>query len=440
MLRGGNRSIALIPIELIALVLLAEMLRRFGMRPPPSARSGPFASESRGTHLLLACAPLIIAAIQILPMVPGALWASLPGRAEYLDVLKLTGELPVSWQALSVAPRATAAALLAGIPIAAAFLFGFHATLAQLRMVLRAIVVVALVQLVIGLAQLGSADGFLMFGAQSAAPVGTFGNRNHFGDYMAVALCSCIALLWGSRHRGNAPIQTRGAVSKSHLLKFLVPVLLLIGLLVSRSRAAVLIGVPAAFIALCLGEALRHDRKLPMRRLLAGGLSLLALLVAVIGADALTTRFIHEDLGDAAAYRAELMRSAMDAAWAFFPLGSGWGTFELVYPRFQPASIGYFVNHAHMDAIEMLVEGGIFFLAFAALFLWLAARRVRVLLLERMASRDAVASAFCGIALLVPLLHSLVDFPLRIPAIAILAGLMAGAFLRPLPIHTDSPP
>jgi drug/metabolite transporter (DMT)-like permease len=55
------------------------------------------------------------------------------------------------------------------------------------------------------------------------------------------------------------------------------------------------------------------------------------------------------------------------------------------------------------------------------------------------ASREAVAALFCGLGLAVLLLHSFVDFNLRIPALAILACLLAGAFLRPLPSHAVRP-
>jgi O-antigen ligase len=110
----------------------------------------------------------------------------------------------------------------------------------------------------------------------------------------------------------------------------------------------------------------------------------------------------------------------------------------MVYPRFQPASLPGFANHAHMDYIEMLFEGGIFFVLLAAAFLWLAGgRALRLLaaaLRERTLDREAMAAALCGLGLLGLLLHSLVDFNLRIPANAILGALLAGAFFRPLPL------
>jgi Kef-type K+ transport system membrane component KefB len=90
-----------------------------------------------------------------------------------------------------------------------------------------------------------------------------------------------------------------------------------------------------------------------------------------------------------------------------------------------------------MDYVEMLFEGGMFFVLFAAAFAWLAFERgwrlVHTALRDRILDRDAMAAALCGLGLLGLLLHSLVDFNLRIPANAILGALLAGAYLRPLP-------
>jgi hypothetical protein len=51
---------------------------------------------------------------------------------------------------------------------------------------------------------------------------------------------------------------------------------------------------------------------------------------------------------------------------------------------------------------------------------------------ERTLDRESMMAALCGIGLAGFLAHSMVDFPMRVPGNAILAALMAGAFLRPL--------
>ncbi len=53
-------------------------------------------------------------------------------------------------------------------------------------------------------------------------------------------------------------------------------------------------------------------------------------------------------------------------------------------------------------------------------------------LLDELIDAPALLQASCGLGVLAVLLHSWVDFNLRIPANAMLAAFLLGAFLRPL--------
>jgi uncharacterized membrane protein len=213
---------------------------------------------------------------------------------------------------------------------------------------------------------------------------------------------------------------------------------LVLGILMSRSRGATLFGLAAA----AFGLAAVSLRVSGSSRGLRVAVPLFALLVlaaaALIGFGAATARFSADQLTSSAGFRGELARTSLQGALAFWPVGSGWGTYDIVYPRFQPASLPGFANHAHMDYIEMLFEGGIAFVLLAAAFAWLAGQRAIHLATtarrERTLDRDAMAAALCGFGLLGLLLHSLVDFNLRIPANAILGALLAGVYFRPLPV------
>ena len=129
--------------------------------------------------------------------------------------------------------------------------------------------------------------------------------------------------------------------------------------------------------------------------------------------------------------------SSWQAALAFWPLGSGPGSFAAVYPQFQPSGLGASVEHAHNDYVQLLMEFGVLSVALAGLAAWLISRqalslyrRLRVAGPEQSAVRLQLC---CGLGLLALLLHSWVDFNLRIPANAMLAACLLGAFLRPQP-------
>jgi hypothetical protein len=274
-------------------------------------------------------------------------------------------------------------------------------------------------------------------------PVGTFANRNHFANYLAMALAAYLWLAYESVRVRRVERSPR-SFSTRHLVSLWAVggLVLVLGILLSRSRGGALFGLTSAALALA-AVSLRVNG---WSRGLRFAVPLFAVLMlgagALIGFDAVTSRLSADQLASSAGFRSELARTSLQGALAFWPWGSGWGTYDMVYPRFQPASLPGFANHAHMDYVEMLFEGGIFFVLFAAAFAWLAGERAwrlaRTALHDRTLDRDAMAAALCGLGLLGLLLHSLVDFNLRIPANAILGALLAGAYLRPLPPHHRS--
>jgi hypothetical protein len=427
-MRGGNRYLALIPLEMLAIAVIAAIA---------SSRQLAVRDNTTRAVLLLAASPLLIAVVQLAPVFPPSLWARLPGHAAFRSVLSFDASQGM-WHAITVSPDATEASLLAGLPLSAALLAGYFASLSQMRVLFRVCVAVALVQVLLSVLQLGATGSFLMFGAATDPPVGTFGNRNHVGEYLAVCACCWIWLSWGSRRdRTTGPWIIGAAIWKSNAARVLVALVLLAGLVISKSRTAIVLGICATILCVAVTRLTRRETPWYWHWVPAVALVLLALLLWLIGADPVVQRFGSSDLGGAADFRLLLAKTTWQAALAFFPFGSGWGTFDLVYPRFQPPEIARFANHAHMDFAELLLEGGVLFLAFAGLFAVLAARRVLVLvrgLAQRHhATREVILSTFCGIGLAIVLVHSTVDFPLRIPANAILAALLAGAYLRPLP-------
>ena len=188
---------------------------------------------------------------------------------------------------------------------------------------------------------------------------------------------------------------------------------------------------------LALGLALSgSDRTYGWRFTLALAGGVLAGAVALMGLGSVLSRFELGGMSDSALYRGLLASTTYDGAKAFWPWGSGWGTYAAVYPRFQPMVIEGAADYAHHDYAQMLFEGGIFALTLAAAFLWLAASRgvllARAFFRSRGFTQEQMGSALCGLGLLGFLLHSLVEFNMHIPANAIVGALLAGAYLRPL--------
>lgn len=438
--RGGDYFAALIPIELLALCVLLALATRAAFTQ--AAVEGARTVEPLVIALL--AAPIVIAVVQLVP-IPAGWWEQLPGHARYADALRAIGAPPASWRPMSLSPDATRASLLAGIPLIAVFLLGYLATMHQARTLLRLVALVAFGEVLLGLLQLSGGQrspfyfGFMTYGS----PIGSLGTRNEYANLLGMALVAYVWLAYDSvrysmRLQPGAAMRS-GRFDRRHALAAWSAggLVLVIGILISHSRAGALFGLAAALIALAAAGLRVFGWSRGWRFSLPIAAALLIGAVMLAGPEIVMSRISGDQLGQSAGFRRELWHSSWQAAWSYFPFGSGWGTYDMAYRPFQPAAIVGFANHAHMDPLEMFVEGGALFLAFAACFAVLAIRRAIRLTRQawhaRTLDRASMMAALCGIGLFGFLAHSLVDFPMRVPANAMLAALLAGVFLRPLP-------
>jgi O-antigen ligase len=268
---------------------------------------------------------------------------------------------------------------------------------------------------------------------------GTFVNPNHFAGYLQIALAVAFAFMVESiltgRDRERAADDPLDRMQKRWTpvaWRALAWGTIVIGILVTRSRGGIAAAALATLLLLVVALSMRHVRH--HRAFAAAGSGAIAagaaLAFATTGRWPLL-RFFTTDPRDAASdLRPAIWRLSVEA-WHEFPaLGSGLGTFREAFRRVQPEGLNLLVEQAHMDALQMLVTGGVAGLAIAiagigalAIALWR----------ETIAgpSREGSAWSLAGLGAIVALtLHGLVEFNLSIPAIpatlAIVAGLAVG--------------
>ncbi|MBK6555792.1 MAG: O-antigen ligase family protein [Comamonadaceae bacterium] len=423
---------ALVLLEWLGLiVLLALSIRALTTAAASPTPRHPPRHRAMGVWLL-ALAPLWVGLLQLIPL-PGGLWAALPGHAPYAQALAVAQVSDAGYRALSLMPDATWTSVLAGIPLMAAFLLACFCSPAHLHRLVQALVVFAVAQAVLGLLQMGPFPG-LSFGlVKGGRVVGTFANRNHFASYITMTVPLAILLF------RQATASARGASRRPAAA---APW--------ARSggwrcfscwppcwhRAHAAAPSPAWWSPCWRCCCCRSARATGPRRHwgMAGAAALLALVVLAVGLDALQARFESEGAyleGERWLY----VIGSWHAALAFWPFGSGLGSYASVFPAFQPVGVHGFIEHAHNDYVQLLMECGLLAVALGLLALVLIARQVaRLVRRARRMGLDAAGllQASCGLGLLAVLLHSWVDFNLRIPANAMLAAFLLGAFLRPL--------
>jgi O-antigen ligase len=101
-------------------------------------------------------------------------------------------------------------------------------------------------------------------------------------------------------------------------------------------------------------------------------------------------------------------------------LGWGLGTFPVVYPRFRSFFTSFFVNEAHNDYLQLLVETGLAGFLIAIWFLVLTFRHARPKLENWTDTANGALTVAALLGCLGILVHSFLDFNLQIPANAAL--------------------
>jgi O-antigen ligase len=101
-------------------------------------------------------------------------------------------------------------------------------------------------------------------------------------------------------------------------------------------------------------------------------------------------------------------------------LGWGLGTFPVVYPRFRAFYTSFFVNEAHNDYLQLLVEAGIVGFAIALWFLVATFRGAAAKLQNWTETVNGTLTVAALLGCIGILVHSFLDFNLQIPANAAL--------------------
>lgn len=448
LLRSGQPALAVLVLELSAVLLLVLVLwqpRRNVFRR----------TELIALALLFAVPALYLIPIASIPTLAG-LFDWLPGREPYLAAhdLMAQGAAPDASGALarvSLYPFESESAWLFLLVPIAVFAATRVLTAAWTTRLILLLLALSALQALLGLLQYGASEGSPQFlGMQMPdlpSAKGTYTNRNHLAGLLETMLPVAIALMVfavGARGRGRRGPRGRwserlvflgSARGHAAVLYGALALLLLVGLVFTRSRTGILLGILAVLLS-----TLAFARRIGGTNVYGpvGTLVAFALGSAVaIGLLPVLDRFaVAEAVADA---RWSIFAATFVGIGAFAPVGSGPGTYPEVFPAFQPPELGrWFINHAHNDYLEWLFEGGLAAAALIALLLVLYGRQWARVWTGRAWSRPRFVQVGAGIGLLLLVLHSLVDFNLHIPANVTFFAFLAGVFFAD-PVASDDP-
>jgi O-antigen ligase len=263
---------------------------------------------------------------------------------------------------------------------------------------------------------------------------GTFVNSNSFGCYCGMGIVAAMALAFADRRRsedmpygydeddGDGFMES---LTGLRLLMLAVGLLLLGGLLLSASRAgAVATFISAGALSFLMLRDLWRTRPGFVKAFVVGAF-IIAVVVLLIAGGAIANKVaINTDFG---VDRTRIWLAALQAIRMSPWVGWGLGSFADIYAIVQPATISLAQPNdlAHSTPLETVVEVGVpmALVGFAVVLIpW--GVTLRGALLRRRSHRYLPAGAFAVAA--VPILHSLVDFSLQMPAIAFVVSAVLG--------------
>ncbi len=276
---------------------------------------------------------------------------------------------------------------------------------------LYATVIVALASLTVAAIQISSGgDTFDFWNSPHVLNgPGFFANRNHQALFLGLASATVwwLAKLRGG-HSSRASDKTRG-------IALFCSLALLLGAVGTASRAGIVLAVGSTILAIALFQ--RPSRRIGIATIsIAAGIFAPGLAALAIFNDTVAGALNRFEAIDVDA-RWQLWATSWIAAKEFFPLGSGYGTFIPVYAMVEPIDqlTPAYANHAHNEYLELFLEGGLPFAIGFALFLAVFAKRLTAIF--RHHDSPPSLAPLGALWMIAFLLHSLVDYPVRVPSL-----------------------
>ncbi len=356
--------------------------------------------------------------VQIIPLPPN-IWTSFSGRGFATETYKSAG-VPLGWLPLSLDAQITKDDLIFIGPALAFFVVALTVKANQRVYFILTLVLVVLVSIILGLAQISHVSTGSLFlyesgGMDSAS--GFFANRNFFAAllYATIPFAVALAINWirgGKTHKIVGPI-----------FAFIFIAIIIVGLGASASR----MGIILAFFAILFSIPLiwtTHGHSIGSRGLVIM-MFIAVFLIAQFGLVAILRLASTDSVSE---YRTTIYAVSLSTLRSVFPVGGGFGSFVPLYAMHETPSVvtTAYVNHAHNDWLELVLEGGLpMAILLVAYLAWYASATYNIWAKGRDLSEDLLLKA-ASISIALLLFHSFFDYPLRTPALMGLFALLNG--------------
>ena len=394
-----------------------------------------------GVFLKLFILFICLSALQLLPVPLNILEAVAPGAASLYDVI--AKENPGQWHPISIYPDATLNELVKLLAYGAVFLVvsNHYRQRSQIVFLAHSIVLSGGLLTAVAILQKVFWNGKIywfypldpMLQQRSSFIFGPYINRNHFAGYLEMVIPLAIGLLLYTqsirRRSGQSTTFRRfiASLDGRHLTKttlMVSAIVIMSGMLFATlSRGGILSFATSIMALMVLMHSRNATRRWPIRGLI---MIIMIAMISLFGTwDRVESRFI--DIPDTnQIMRVTVWADVMNLIKDYPVLGTGLGTFDRAFTRYQSEYSNVYFEHAENDYLEILSDAGFagFVVAVTIGFLFF------INMLRAWIKRKNTLSLTIGVGCLVSCfamtVHSFIDFNLRIPANALLVFILAG--------------
>jgi len=436
LLMGGRHAVGQLALTVLAVTAAWAWAVRQCLRR--DAKWRPTAT----TPLVLIGLALVV--LQIVPLPPWLLGRLSPATADVLPLWSANAGTVAwfgYWHCISFTPSET----LAGLVLFLDFVLLFVVAAQRIRHIedverlLRWCALSAVVMASFGIVQHLAGNGKFFwfyehpFSDTCHGATGSFTNRNHFAQFLALGVGPLIWWLQNAMRRTRG--RPRGADISVGLLGLALGVILFAGLL-SLSRGGILAMFLAATICtvVCYRTTSLGGRFVTA---LAGAGALMGLSLAIFGFDSVSHRL--EDISsaslkrlDGGAARRMIWANTAKAASHHLLLGTGVGSFGEVYPAYADThfSSGREPTHAENSYLQVLLETGVVGFALALTGVVVCASWCAGGVKASVPTRARVCTAAIAGSLAAFAAHALVDFVWYVPAFMAIVSILAACAMR----------
>jgi O-antigen ligase len=261
--------------------------------------------------------------------------------------------------------------------------------------------------------------------AQGGSIYGPYVNHNHYAGLMEMLLPFPLVLAATQFTNGSRKIVVAG-----------IAALMAASIFLSGSRGGMTaFAVQMVLLGILLARKREGSWKQPL--ILGAFLALVIVFLVWMGGNELTQRLvsIHSEAREEinGGVRLTIDRDCLRMLLKRPFLGWGVGAFPIAYPEFRSFYTTFFVNQAHNDYLQLLVETGLAGFSIAIWFLVLVFRQASGKLKNWTETATGALTVAALLGCVGILVHSLFDFNLQIPAnAALFYVLCAIAALAPL--------